>query len=32
LIGNVARLGVRNVIVCSYDGREFPRVMGGFDR
>ncbi|KAK5993327.1 25S rRNA (cytosine(2870)-C(5))-methyltransferase [Cladobotryum mycophilum] len=32
LIGNVHRLGCRNVIVCSYDGRDFPRVMGGFDR
>lgn len=32
LIGNVHRLGARNVIVCNYDAREFPRVMGGFDR
>lgn len=32
LIGNVYRLGAQNVIVCSYDAREFPRVMGGFDR
>ncbi|KOS19342.1 putative ribosomal RNA methyltransferase nop2 [Escovopsis weberi] len=32
LIGNVHRLGCRNVIVCSYDGRDFPKVMGGFDR
>ncbi len=32
LIGNVHRLGAQNVIVCSYDAREFPRVMGGFDR
>ncbi|KAI1431850.1 NOL1/NOP2/sun family putative RNA met [Xylaria sp. CBS 124048] len=32
LIGNVHRLGVRNVVVCNYDARDFPRVMGGFDR
>ncbi|KAF5391478.1 hypothetical protein D9757_002010 [Collybiopsis confluens] len=32
LSANVHRLGCKNVIVCSYDGREFPKVMGGFDR
>ncbi|KAL1903641.1 rRNA (cytosine-C5-)-methyltransferase nop2 [Sporothrix stenoceras] len=32
LIGNIHRLGARNVIVCNYDARDFPRVMGGFDR
>ncbi|KZO97916.1 NOL1/NOP2/sun family RNA met, partial [Calocera viscosa TUFC12733] len=32
LTANVHRLGCRNVVVCSYDGRQFPKVMGGFDR
>ncbi|KAF8522206.1 NOL1/NOP2/sun family RNA met [Hysterangium stoloniferum] len=32
LTANVHRLGCKNVTVCSYDGREFPKVMGGFDR
>lgn len=32
LAANVHRLGCKNVVVCSYDGREFPKVMGGFDR
>ncbi|KAI2620183.1 NOL1/NOP2/sun family putative RNA met [Hypomontagnella submonticulosa] len=32
LIGNIHRLGARNVVVCNYDAREFPRVIGGFDR
>ncbi|CAK5277738.1 unnamed protein product [Mycena citricolor] len=32
LSANVHRLGCTNVVVCSYDGREFPKVMGGFDR
>lgn len=32
LIGNLHRLGARNVIVSTYDARDFPRVMGGFDR
>lgn len=32
LTANVHRLGCKNVVVCTYDGREFPKVMGGFDR
>ncbi|KAH8922288.1 NOL1/NOP2/sun family putative RNA met [Atractiella rhizophila] len=32
LAANVARLGCRNVVVSNYDGREFPKVLGGFDR
>jgi len=32
LTANVHRLGCKNVVVCSHDGREFPKVMGGFDR
>ena len=29
---NLARLGVQNCLICNYDGRRFPAVMGGFDR
>lgn len=30
--GNVARLGCRNVVITNVDGRDFPRIIGGFDR
>ena len=32
LIGNIHRLGARNTIICNHDARQFPKVIGGFDR
>ena len=32
VVGNIHRLGANNTMICNYDGRAFPKVMGGFDR
>ncbi|KAI0125006.1 NOL1/NOP2/sun family protein [Xylariales sp. AK1849] len=32
LIGNIHRLGAKNVIVCNLDARAYPKTMAGFDR
>lgn len=32
LAANIHRMGVRNAVVCIQDGRDFPSVIGGFDR
>lgn len=32
VVANVHRMGIRNTIITNYDGRMFPKVMGGFDR
>ncbi|ELV09762.1 Putative ribosomal RNA methyltransferase NOP2 [Tupaia chinensis] len=32
VVGNLHRLGVTNTILSHYDGRRFPKVVGGFDR
>ncbi|KAK7485796.1 hypothetical protein BaRGS_00022977 [Batillaria attramentaria] len=32
IVSNVHRMGVHNTVICSYDGRVFPKIMHGFDR
>ncbi|KAL7292249.1 hypothetical protein TKK_0014195 [Trichogramma kaykai] len=32
IIGNFHRLGVKNSVICSYDGRKIPSIIKGFDR
>ena len=31
-VANLHRMGVKNAIVCCYDGRKIPKIMKGFDR
>jgi 25S rRNA (cytosine2870-C5)-methyltransferase len=31
-VANLHRLGVKNTIVCCYDGRKIPKIIRGFDR
>ncbi|XP_071946101.1 uncharacterized protein [Antedon mediterranea] len=32
VVGNLHRCGITNTVVSNYDGRSFPKVIGGFDR
>lgn len=32
LIGNFHRMGLKNSVICSYDGRKLPGIIKGFDR
>lgn len=31
-VANLHRMGVKNALVCCYDGRKIPQIMKGFDR
>eukprot|EP00743_Colponemidia_sp_Colp-15_P004103 GILK01004427.1.p1 GENE.GILK01004427.1~~GILK01004427.1.p1 ORF type:complete len:813 (+),score=205.82 GILK01004427.1:147-2441(+) len=31
-VANLHRLGVRNAVITNYDGRQYPKIMTGFDR
>jgi ribosomal RNA methyltransferase Nop2 len=31
-VANLHRMGVKNAIICCYDGRKIPKIMKGFDR
>ena len=32
IVGNFHRMGIKNSVICSYDGRKLGEVMKGFDR
>lgn len=32
IVGNLHRMGITNTVVSDYDGKQFPKVMTGFDR
>lgn len=32
IVGNIHRMGISNTVICHHDGRQFPKVMTGFDR
>ncbi|CAH2322714.1 probable 28S rRNA (cytosine(4447)-C(5))-methyltransferase [Pelobates cultripes] len=32
VVGNLHRLGVTNCVISNYDGRQIPKIVGGFDR
>ncbi|KAL3862266.1 hypothetical protein ACJMK2_008248 [Sinanodonta woodiana] len=32
IVGNLHRMGITNTVVSEYDGKQFPKVMTGFDR